>query len=395
MIKFLDNYTVILLCALAILPGCSISENEIEPEQSYARIYNDESFESNFEPLDVIQTADSGFLVLGYYDINKTYLLRADRTGHFQWDMKLEENFVNPIPGLFQHENRYHFFCMDDLTLETYIMHVNVDAGEASVVKSFPEVIYPLYASRTDDDGMLILSYERNTLSSKLTKVNTALDVEWDNEYPVIEDVEEEIIGHVAGTGQRLPFFTGSAEGKYFFNGYSNFSFSLHFVNGSNGDQTGVINGFRDSGAISSAIHLNGSEYALTRYSFGENYILSKSGLEENSVSFSSDLPGNPHPEIRDDAQVTMEKILVEEMETLLLTTTTKSGQIIIYLFNTSDGSLMGSKRIGFTNPYNAVKAVQTLDNGVAILGNTFVTGRFSRIFLYKLSEDELIDIAK
>lgn len=373
-----------------IIAGCAISDNEIEPQEGFTRIYNDESFENTFEPLDIIQTADSGYLILGSYDLNKTYLLRTNKLGYYEWDLQLEEKYVNPIPGIISNDSAYYFFCMDELTLETYMMQVNENSEEATIVNTYPEIIYPLYASKTADNGVLLLSYDRNTLSSKLTKLNGSFQNEWDNEYPVIEDVEEDIIAHVSGISERLPFFTGTAEGKYFFNGYSNYSFSLHFVNKNDGGQTGVINGFRDSGAISAAINLSGSEYALTRYSFGENFILSRNSLGENSVAFSSDLGGNPHPEIEQNAFVHIRKINIEGTSAVVLSTTTRSGQIILYLFDEASGELKGSKRFGFTNPYSAVEIIQTYDNGIAILGNTFVTGRFSRICLFKLSENDL-----
>lgn len=386
------SYAALLFVSFVVF-SCKDDEPQIKPEENFLKIYNDESFQNTFIPIDIVQSADSSFFILGSYDYIKTYVLKVDKLGNFMWDFKLDENMVNPIPGLFEINNTYYFFCMDEISLATYLVEVSDSSSAPSIVNTYGNIIYPLHASRVSENELLLLSYDRDAIASRLTKLdeNFATTFSTTEGFAVLEDAEPDIIGHVFRTGERLPFFTGASQGGYFFNGFSNFSFSLHFTN-QGGNMTGVINGFRDEGIITAALNISGNSYAVARNSHTQNFILPQTSLSENGTSINSDLGGNDHPEIAIKSFVKAEKIDVIGQETIVVGATTKSGQVILYFYGT-DGALKGSKRMGFNNPYELVKFVQTSDGGLAVLGNTYVAGRFSRICLFRIPKQELIDI--
>jgi hypothetical protein len=58
------------------------------------------------------------------------------------------------------------------------------------------------------------------------------------------------------------------------------------------------------------------------------------------------------------------------------------------------NGSLLGIDYQGFANPYSVSDLTITEDNGLAIVGTTSIAGRFSRICLIKLSEEEMRELA-
>ena len=369
------------------------NEEDFVPESSFLKIYNDEFFNSSYIPMDIVQAGEKGYFILSAYNSWNTYILRVDEHGEFMWDYRLDENYVNPIKGLYYQDSAFYFFCMDDLSLGTYLMRATDQSKSAEVAQSYGNIIYPLNSSSTDD-GFLLESYNRASYSTRLTKLNSDFGFVWDEEYSVEQDVEESIISHLTRIGDRLPFFTGHAGNTYFLNGYYNYSMSLLFVNASDGKQTGVINGFRDKSALSSAQYLNGNSYALSRFDFGENFIMPKIDINTSGVSISSDLEGNEHPEMTSDAFVHSEIIDVNGKEITLYATSTKAGQILLYAYDAISGKLVGTHHLGRLNPYEAIDFVTTTDGGLAVLGNTFVNGRFSRITLIKLSEKELIGFA-
>ena len=375
-----------------ILMSCG-NEEDFVPESSFLKIYNDEFFNSSYIPMDIVQAGEKGYFILSAYNSWNTYILRVDEHGEFMWDYRLDENYVNPIKGLYYQDSAFYFFCMDDLSLGTYLMRATDQSKSAEVAQSYGNIIYPLNSSSTDD-GFLLESYNRASYSTRLTKLNSDFGFVWDEEYSVEQDVEESIISHLTRIGDRLPFFTGHAGNTYFLNGYYNYSMSLLFVNASDGKQTGVINGFRDKSALSSAQYLNGNSYALSRFDFGENFIMPKIDINTSGVSISSDLEGNEHPEMTSDAFVHSEIIDVNGKEITLYATSTKAGQILLYAYDAISGKLVGTHHLGRLNPYEAIDFVTTTDGGLAVLGNTFVNGRFSRITLIKLSEKELIGFA-
>lgn len=369
------------------------NEEDFVPESSFIKIYNDEFFDSSYIPMDIVQAGENGYFILSAYDGWNTYILRVDKEGKFMWDYKLEEKYVNPIKGLYFMDSAFYFFCMDDLSLAANLMKATDQSKSAKVEKTYSDIIYPLHSSSVDD-GFLLESYNRNSYSTRLSKLNSDFGIVWEEEYEVEQDVEEFIIRHLTRIGDRLPFFTGQAGNKYLLNGYYNYSMSLLFVNASDGKQTGVINGFRSKSAISSAKYINGNSFALTRFDFGDNIIIPRVDINTSDIIISSDLEGNEHPEMTPDAFVYSEIINVNGKEITLFATSTKGGQILLYAYDATSGKLIGTHHLGRINPYEAIDFVPTTDGGLAVLGNTFVNGRFSRITLMKLSEKELIGFA-
>ncbi|NJK95552.1 MAG: hypothetical protein HC905_12200 [Bacteroidales bacterium] len=61
---------------------------------------------------------------------------------------------------------------------------------------------------------------------------------------------------------------------SYFFNGFSNYTFSLSFVNPQDGNQKGTIQGFRYDGGVSSLLPFSGNNYAFTRFYYTDEYFL-------------------------------------------------------------------------------------------------------------------------
>lgn len=383
------------LCSFLIaslLYGCS-KEEDYQPESSFIKIFDDGSFESDYDPIDMVQAGENGFFILSAYDSWNTYILRVDEEGNFMWDFKLDDSYVNPIKGLYFQDSAFYFFCMDDVTLGTYLMKAT-DAGKNAVVdKSFGNILYPLHSSQVSD-GFLLESYNRESYSTRLTKLDVGFDTRWSEEYKVEQDVEEPIISHLTRIGERLPFFTGQAGDKYFLNGYFNYSMSMIFVNGNDGSQTGVVNGFREKSAISAAQYLNGNSFALSRFSFDDNFIMAKIDINTSSIAISSDLAGGKHPEMTQNARVYIKSLDVNGRNISLYATSTKAGQILLYAFDALNGKLIGTHHIGRINPYEAVGFVQTADGGLLVLATTYVNGRFPRIALIKLSEKELIGFA-
>lgn len=390
--KYFAQHIPIISLIAVLFFSCG-NEEDYVPDSSFIKIYNDELFESAYIPMDIVQAGETGYFILSAFDSWNTYILRVDENGAFMWYYTLPENYVNPINGLYYLDSAFYFFCMDDISLSTYLMKATDQSMSAEVERSFGNIIYPL-ASSAIDDGYLIESYNRESYSTRLTKLNLDFGEIWNEEYSVEQDVEQAIISHLTRIGNRLPFFTGQAGNGYFLNGYYNYSMSMLFVNAGNGAQTGVINGFRAESAISSALYINGNTFALSRFDQGENFIIPKADLNTTATGISSDLNGNEHPEMTPDAFVNSKIINVNGKDAILFATSTKSGQILLYAYDALNGSLIGTHHLGRLNPYEAVSFVSTADGGLAVLGNTFVNGRFSRITLIKLSKKQLLAFA-
>lgn len=393
-------YGIALILTAQWLTGCDIRDNEIEPGLSFNRIYNTDSFTDTYYPQDIVQTSDSAYLILSTTDSWTPFLLKADAEGFYSWDLSLPEPFVNPLDELYQQGDDLYMICMDELNLGTYILRINPAGGSPEVVFNSQEIEYPLAASTTPDGGWLIQSFDREARRTRLTKLSPAYDVEWDENFNIMEDVEEQVIKHLTRTGKRLPFLCGYAPGTgnsgyYYFNGFNNFTISLTFVNPTDGSPLGVMNGFRDLEYINAIQPLSNGNVALAKNSYGDNFLLPQAEVNTRAVSTSSELSTNNFPEIDPTARVVIKNIQIQNRDISLFATHTKSKRISLYVYDAENGSLQDIFYLGQSAPYEIGGLDRTSDGGLVVAGRTFVGGRFPRLCLFKLTREEVENLLK
>ena len=394
----------ILYFAVSIFLFTSCSSEEVEevtPENRFIKIYNHPDFSATHYALDVKQTADNGYIMLAQTRVTESdfggiYLVKADAEGNVLWEYAADATVVSPAPALMNINGGFYFMCMDNTGLGTILMQVNEAGATADIVRVYPDITFPLHASATPDGGILVLSYNRDRTSSTLSKINASFGLSWQENYNVQEEnADEPIFDHLLNTDKRLPFFTGVMEtGGYFFNGLSNFTLSLSFVDPSDGSQLGVMNGFRLDGAVSAMQHLQGSTFAVSRYTFGTNYILPGIDIATDAVSNSEDLEGNISAELATNADVRILRTVVDTTNLLVYAANSKSNQVVLYGYNENDGALLGSKYLGFSEGFEVAGIIETSDKGLAILCTTNVAGRFRRMALFKISEGDIKGLA-
>jgi hypothetical protein len=246
-------------------------------------------------------------------------------------------------------------------------------------------------AAAVDGSNFILLSYDNATKQSVVSIVSATGGVSQSTGFSVGagDAVEEPIINHFLRTGRQFPFQVGkTAGGQYFFNGFFNYTFSLVFTD--LGESLGVVQGQQDDGGISHLTQLGGGKYATARFNFGDNYFLPNVTLNTSGLTSSTDLGGFSLPELIDNAPVKIIVSKIKEKDVILYASNTKSGQIGLYVYDLASGDFLGTKYLGFSNPYEVSSLLNTTDEGLAIGGTTYVTGRFPRITLFKISADEL-----
>jgi len=207
--------------------------------------------------------------------------------------------------------------------------------------------------------------------------------------------VENPIISHFNRTGKQLPFHTGrTTDGSYFFNGFYNYTMSLVFTDLTSDTPSGICQGQQENGGISSTYHIGANRFAVSRFNFGDNYILPDADISTGDISSSVDLGGNPFPELVPDARVVLKSISANGQPTLIYGSTTKSGQIVLIAYEQNTGALAGTKHLGFVNPYEIGSFRGTKDGGLVVVGTTYVAGRFPRVCLFKLDEESLLQLS-
>lgn len=382
-----------ILFVYLIASGCS---NESDPEadkSNFIRIYDSNRYNASYNPIDMRQTPDGGFLVLASRRLEESnfpgiYVMKVDEFGAFISEQLVDEQYVNPVGDLIELNESYFFFCMTELNLQTHLMELNADGEIVETINvggSYPA------AATLDNNNMLLLGYDNAARQSILSIVSATGATLQSTGFSVGagDAVEEPIINHFLRTGRQFPFQVGkTAGGQYFFNGFYNYTFSLVFTDLA--DILGVVQGQQDDGGISYLTELSGNSFAAARFNFGDNYFMPTISLSTFGISSSTDLGGFSLPELIDNAPVKILKSRIKETDVIMYVSNTKSGQIGIYVYDIADAEFLGSRYLGFSNPYEISNIINSSDEGIAISGTSYVAGRFSRITIFKISREEL-----
>ena len=399
------KYKIIpFILIISLITSCEFDKQALEPERVFTRIYHDANYSTDYRPIDLIQTPDSGYLILSAYmpetqgAFNWWYvnLLKTDSRGELEWLSTLDDPFMNPVGEFMIINGEICFTCMNASNLSTYLVKVDLSTGGTVELANFPSLTYPLYASAAPDGSAIIQSYEKFARISYLSKIGTDMLVKWSTGYNVIEDVEEQLIYHVIKTRKLFPLFTGSAaDGSYhYMNSFNNYSVSLAFVN-DDGSKKGQVNGFRYSGAVSNASNLSGSAFALSRYSNGSNYIYPIANINTDDITHTDNLAGAVLHELQPDAKVISKIMDFSGVYYTIFASNTQNNQIVLYFYQAESGTLFFTKYIGNSIPFEVAGMIKTSDNGIAIAVRTYEAGRFPRVGLIKLSFKEIAEDVK
>lgn len=389
-------YILIILFA-GFITSCSEESNPTFDSDNFTSIFDNNKFDASYFPIDIRQTPDGGYLILGgrkLTDSNFTgiYLLKADQFGNFVKEIEVEETSVNPIAKFTEREGKYYFFCMDPITQVAQLADVDADLAAVNIIPVQGGLTYPAAASFADN-SFVLLSYNNGSKESVISLVSVSGGVQASKGYSIGtgEDIEEPIINHYIRTGRQYPFEVGRvASGLYFFNGFFNYTFSLVFTNISSDDPIGVVQGQQDDGGFSAVTSLGGSKFAAARFNFGDNFILPNKDLSTTGNTSSTDLGGYSLPEMVENANVHILRATIASKNVLIYGTDTKSKQIGLLFYEEASGTFMSSRYLGFSNPFEIANLTQTSDGGLAICGTTYLAGRFPRICIFKLSKDKL-----
>jgi hypothetical protein len=386
----------ILFVAFLVIAGACANESDPAADKAnFTRIYDNDKFEASYFPIDIIQTPDGGYLILGGRRIEDSnfsgvYLMKVDEFGAFVSEKEVDSENIDPIGPILTANGKYYFFCMTDVALQSQLIEMDANGEITQTIAvggTYPE------AAAEDNGNFLLLSYDNDGKQSVVSVVSPTGSVSASKGFTIGQGdaVEAPIIQHFIRSGRQFPFQVGkSLSGQYFFNGFYNYTFSLVFTDLVSDSPKGVVQGQQAEGGLSQVVPLAGDSYAAARFNFGDNYILPAATLSSSGVTSSVDLGGNSFPELTANAPVKILLSNVNAKEIILYGSNTHSKQIALYGYNKSSGEFIGSKYLGFSNPFEIAGMRVTEDKGLVVCGTTYVAGRFPRICIYKISEAEL-----
>lgn len=129
--------------------ACGSDDDTVEPGINFTRIYDDPIFTSEYDPLDVLSTKDGGYLLLAATETWNPYIVKTDGDGQVVWHSSVDAAYVNPLAELLVVNDSIYLVCMNEVTLATEILQVNLDGGNAEPVATIETIQYPLGVSQT------------------------------------------------------------------------------------------------------------------------------------------------------------------------------------------------------------------------------------------------------
>lgn len=390
----------VLLAGFLLVTSCVEETNPEFDQKSFTKIYDNNRFTTNYFPIDMVQTPDGGYLILGGRRLAESnftgiYLMKADKDGNFVKEIEVDDSYVNPIAQLAFINDTYNFFCMDPLTLQVQRVQTDANLEGVNISAVGGDLYYPC-ASRVDGNNYVLLTYDHLTKQSVIAVVTASGAVSQSKAFTIGagDKVEEPIINHFIRTGRQYPFEAGRIPGGlYYFNGFYNYTFSLVFTDLNQNDPRGVVQGIQDDGGFSALLPLSTTKFAGARFNFGDNYLLPNVILNPTGTSSSVDLGGNTLPELEPNAKVKIIRATINTKNVLVYGSNTRSKQIGLYFYDEATGTFLTSKYLGFSNPFEIAQVITTEDGGLAVCGTTYIAGRFPRICVIKIDASDLTGI--
>jgi hypothetical protein len=399
------KYSSLTLFVAFMACSCAKDSDVATDKANFTRIYDVNKFDASYYPIDIKQTPDGGFLILGgrrLADSNfgGAYLMKADQLGGFVSDLEVPSDKIAPIGPLLEGSGKYYFFSMAPVGFQTQLNEVDADGALTKTTPVAGGSSYPSASSKDGDNSFLLLGYDSDSKETTISSVNLSGTASKTKKFSIGEGkgVEVPIIEHFLRTGKQFPFQVGKTTSGQYFNGFYNYTFSLVFTNidldptKSEGKALGVVQGQQDDGGFSYVMPLDGSKYAAARFNFGDNYLLPNATLSSSGISSSLDLSltGYTLPELSSNVTIKIISAKVDNNDIILYGSTTRSKQIVLLGYEKATGKFLGSRYLGFSNPFEMAAMTTTADGGLAVCGTTYVAGRFPRICLFKISKDEL-----
>lgn len=395
---------------ILLVTACLEESSEKIDKKAFTRIYDNNEFYSNFYAIDMKQTLDGGYLILGGktevvkeagepQDVNTPlgiYILKVDELGNKVMELEIEDEYTYPIGKLNQVGDSFYFFCMD-AAKNAFLVNVDQLAEFSSVTSLTTNLSFPL-ASGVDNAGsLLLLSYDNSTQESVMTKVSTTGGVSNEKRFYTGAEspIDDLVVKHANREGTQYPFAVGqTSSGTYFFNGFINYSFALVFTDLAADDPSHTVYGQQQNAGFSSVLPISGQTFAVSGYSFGFNFLLPNATLSTTGggVSSVTDVQANGYsfPELESNARVKPIRGTWDGKNVIIYASNTRAGQIGLYVYDEITGGFLASKYLGYSNQFEVGAIIQTAQGDLVVSGTTYVAGRLPRLCLIKVPKDEI-----
>ena len=460
--KKIDTNIVFILIVFFFLClfffSCNPKSAGIDASESFSRIYNKTDTHS-YNSVDIKQTMDGGYIILGENRKGEPYLLKVDKNGDYMWDTVYDEdlkNYEDPISDLLiikqGQREEYYFFCNEKWNRSkkgsrlVALLKASENQNQPVEVK-LPDctdealenifnlkdifIFRPLHASITSDTGILLVGADeqsRDTLVVQMKmdgseKASCKREKYCDPCITLFPFNNKR--NHLSGTFKTMghdyiyyqSFSSETYKAKYpvclgirilaptdIKPPDGNFLeeprfLKCHFIemelDGTDWDGS-KWDGLKVSGARKEQeIIVFYVNYKITDLAAADE-ILQPDSIDSKRVYVKAAAGGILQPDLIDSERVYVKGMNVNDKQVVFFAGSNRNNQIVLYAYNRSNRDFINKIYFGYyTQIHEAAGLIETNDGGLAILGTTYVVGRLGRICLFKLSKAELEDMVR
>lgn len=385
------------------LLSCDEKQNQAAPELGFSKIIGNDGFSGQFYAFDIKETSDQGLLTLSstnLTNLKNIHLSKLSPSGQLEWELFDSSGFVNPIPELFEQNGVFYIFAMQEITLVTHLLQIDLENQALIDLKSYPDFLFPTAASEVPG-GYLVSCFDRDAERVRVIKLNNGFDEQWRERYSVFENPVE--FDEHLSLDRPLPFFCGhvgteTSATRYFIGSMFNQTLTTSFLNLADGSVYKRISGFRFEAGMSNLLHLENDLFFGVKYNFtGENSILPKLRIDLSNgdllnSQIEEDIPDNIDFQFDKRTKTVLKKVIVNNRPVIAFLSDTKKQQTLIRFYD-DQGNLLANQNIGSDSPYLVGNLTVTSDGGLAVLCSTLIAGRVSKLAVIKLSADEVMKL--
>jgi hypothetical protein len=391
-------YLSILIFAGTII-SCDVKKSNISPEATFVKVYESSNVDEAYYPEAIIELSDKNYLVLSaIVDSNLSNfpgisVMALSSAGEVISSVTLPVNYSNPVAEWIQTGEHTYFVCMDDVSMQAKLIEVILTGTELSYNEQMEFDRKMPLSVWNDGQNTLMLSYERLGRNTIIDRYDQNMNSIWGTQVSTNEDFEGLVRLHFQRKGKTLPFFiggigNGSSGMDYYVNCLANYSMAMLFFSGSSGTETGRLYSYQEGTAISAALHMRADTFSLSRYHSGDNYVFPLVEIDRNALQNTQDFQDILMSQLKADSRMDVIKYTLEDKEYVVFVATSKSNQIVLIFLDAETGEQSKTHYLGYGNPVEVVSLIQTQDDGLAVLGKTWINGQYQRIIFYKVSRD-------
>ncbi|MCV9386810.1 hypothetical protein [Reichenbachiella ulvae] len=394
---------ILLLSLIALFVQCK--DDEIDPKESFTKIYDSFRSDHDYNPIDVV-ALDTGYLILAGQKLsNSQYmgvqLIKLDEAGNYTMeDEVLPEAYVAPIGDLVTIGDNHYFLTMEEqASYGARLVEVMGNSpADYNIITPGGGLTFPLAMAKTENDELLILSYNAGSEQMVISLHATDGSRIGGNGYAIgagatFDDITgSSIFDHyIDPERDGLPFFCGQIPGgDYYFNGVYGYTMSWVFTNFGN-TPTGQVQGQGAHGGMTAALPLGGNSFSIFGYQYNDNFINPIQTVDYTSSPSSVDYFSLPFSEFKSRTNAKIISADLGLSTYSIVAAESQSRQVVLYFYDSTSGELAGIHKIGHLNPYELSSIKLDADNNLMVLGTTLVSGRLPRIFFSKIPEKELL----